>query len=120
MNSILRQEQLIAHRLRLALPLAAYGKPALVRFLRNCLSIERTSPRLTVTNVFYAGDDRGFMCHFVVDGATDASRVFVAPIGQLAFDRRHPIIREIVVYRRRNASLAAANCLLDSGAQCPR
>ena len=89
-------------------------------FFRGRLSLRRTTPPLTVTNVFYAGGDRGFMCHFVVDGASGASRAFVAPIGQLALDRRHPIIREIAVYRKRKASLAAATNSLHSGARCPR
>jgi hypothetical protein len=120
MNCALRQEEMIAHRLRLATPFAAYGKPALVRFLRSRLPLGRTSPRLTVTNVFYAGGDRGFMCHFVVDGAAGASRAFVAPIRQLALDRHHPIVREIAAHRRRKASLAAVDDSLDSAAQCPR
>ena len=120
MSCALQREEIIADRLRLALPLVAHGKPALLRFLRGRLSLGRTSPPLTVTNVFYAGGDRGFMCHFVVDGASGASRAFVAPIGQLALDRRHPIIREIAVYRKRKASLAAATDSLHSGAQCPR
>jgi hypothetical protein len=111
---------LIVHRLRLTLPLPAYGKPALVRFLRSCLPIERTSPRLTVTNVFYAGDDRGFMCHFVVDGAVGTARMFVAPIEQLAFDRRRPIIREKAARRGHNVNATVVNSLLDIGAQCPR
>ncbi len=119
MNCALRQEEMIAHRLGLALPLAAYGRPALVRFLRSRLSLERTSPRLTVTNVFYAGGDRDFMCQFVVNGATGASHAFVAPIGQLALDRRHPILRQIAAHRRRKASPAVLNGSLDRGVQCP-
>ena len=45
------------------------------RYLRGCLSIGGTSPRLTVTNVFYAGEDRGLMCHFIVEVPPWMSRV---------------------------------------------
>ncbi len=120
MHCILRQEEWIADRLRLALPFAAYGKPGLVRYLRSCLSIGRTSPRLTVTNVFYAGEDRGLMCHFLVEGAADEPRVFVAPFGQVALGRGHPIAQEIAVYRERGVNLASGMSSSGGGRQCPR
>jgi hypothetical protein len=55
-----------------------------------------------VTNVFDAGDAFGLMCQLEV-GDDDAPTIFVTPIAELAFDRRHPIAREIADYRRRRA-----------------
>jgi len=54
MNCAARHEAQLAHRLQSVLPVAARGKPALLAFLRRNISVERASPRLTVTNVFYA------------------------------------------------------------------
>jgi hypothetical protein len=63
--------------------------------------------RCTVTNVFDAGDAFGLMCQIEVgDGADPA--IFVAPIAELAFDRRQPITREIADYRRRRAQTRIA------------
>jgi|GEM_PF-1472066 hypothetical protein len=96
-----RQEEQFISRLQRMLPLTAHGRPPLLAFLRKNMSIERTSPRLTVTNVFYAGEQRGLMCHFVVSDATEMKKVFVAPIEQLAFERRQPITQEIPAHRKR-------------------
>jgi hypothetical protein len=101
------QEEKLVSRLQRALPVTAYGKPALMNFLRNRLSIERTSPRLTVTNVFSARDGGGLMCQFVVSGARAGSHPFVAPITQLSFDRRHPIASEVTSYAKRREAVAS-------------
>lgn len=106
MNFAARQEEQLVSRLQRALPLTAHGKPPLLAFLRKSMSIARTSPRLTVTNVFYAGDRKGLMCQFTIE--TEASpRVLVAPLSQIAIDRRHPIAQDIALYRIRARRFAA-------------
>lgn len=115
MNYALRQEKKLVHRLQRALPLSAHGKPALMAFLRVRVTIERSSPRLTVTNVFDAGGDRGLMCQFVVHCSEERSRVFVAPITQLAFDRRHLISQEVVAYSKRRTEGAVVTFREDDG-----
>ncbi|BGE84999.1 hypothetical protein Ms3S1_14350 [Methylosinus sp. 3S-1] len=56
--------------------------------------------RCRVTGVFDAGETFGLMCQVEI-GADAARAIFVAPIAELAFDRRRPITREIVDYCRR-------------------
>jgi len=102
-----RREEEFRLRLQRALPLPAYGKPALLSFLRNRVVNTGASPRLTVTNVFDAGESRGLMCQFIVQEATAIPCVFVAPLAQIAFDRRHPIAREVAAYRNRSS-----NCIM--------
>jgi hypothetical protein len=58
--------------------------------------------RCRVTNVFDGGDTFGLMCQIEVGDDPDPA-IFVAPIAAVAFDRRHPIAREIADYRRRRA-----------------
>jgi hypothetical protein len=58
--------------------------------------------RCKVTGAFDAGEVFGLMCQVEVgDGADPA--IFVSPIVELAFDRRHPIARAVADYRRRRA-----------------
>jgi hypothetical protein len=97
-----RDEQLLG-RLRGVLPLPAHGKPALLRFLRRHARIERSSPQLTVTNIFDAGECGRPMCQFVVNGATEHAHIFVVPLAHLSFDRRHPLYRDIAAYSERRS-----------------
>jgi hypothetical protein len=95
----LRAEQLV-QKLRRALPLVAHGRPSLTAVLARSLS-SNLMPRLTVTDVFYAGEKNGLMCRIDLGAAIDEPIVVVAPISQLAFNRRHPIARDIAAYRKR-------------------
>jgi len=63
------------------------------------------SCRLIVTNVYDTGEQSGLMCK--VDFAAGAAHcpVLVVPIALLAFDRRHPISRDVAECRRRRAEL---------------
>jgi hypothetical protein len=61
-----------------------------------------------VTNVFDASDRFGLMCQVEVGDAADPA-IFITPIADLAFDRRHPIAREIADYRRRRAQTRVAD-----------
>ena len=97
------REKQLAERLRRTLPLSAQARPSLRRFLRERIGIERCSPRLTVTNIFDSPGSSGFMCHFIVQDAREHSGIFVAPLAQLAFDRRHPLYQDISAYSERRS-----------------
>lgn len=101
-------------RLQRQLPLSAHGKPSLIAFLQRRGANVRTASRLKVTSVFRTGEACGLMCQFVLEDEPEGRRVFVAPLEQLAFDRRHPIAREIAAFgrgripRRRPAGAASS------------
>jgi len=58
--------------------------------------------------VFDAGENFGLMCQIEVGDGPDPA-IFVTPIAELAFDRRHPIVREIADYRSRRAQTRVAD-----------
>jgi hypothetical protein len=82
-------------QLREALPLAAHAKPTLLTFLRRRTANKTMAPRLTVTDVLDSRDAHGPICKFAVHDSTTPWETFFAPINQIAFDRRHPLSREI-------------------------
>ncbi len=100
-----KQERLV-RRLRRALPLSAYPRPALLAFLRTHRATGRGSPRLILVDAFDAGDAGGIMCRFAIAGVNASS--FIAPIDQLALDRRHPVAREADAHRRQSPRAGAA------------
>jgi hypothetical protein len=102
-------EEKLMWQLKCALPLPARGRPALQAYLRDRAVEVRHAPRLTVTNIFHAGEAKGLMCQFTIEGAAAGKSEFVASMQQLAFDRRHPITREIAAYRKRSADRVAIN-----------
>jgi hypothetical protein len=94
------QEEQLAWRLQCFLPLPAYGRPELLKFLRGRGTMFRVSPRLIVTGIFHAGDGKGLMGQFAVEGAEESPGLFVAPIEHLAFERGHPIVHDLAAYRK--------------------
>ena len=95
----LRAEQLV-QKLRRALPLTAHGRPSLTAALRRRLPGGCRVPRVTIIDVFDAGEKDGLMCRVDVQGAIDEPVIVVAPITHLAFNRRLPIAHEIAAYRK--------------------
>jgi hypothetical protein len=95
----------LANRLQRFLPLRAYGRPPLIGMLRRHSPYTTASSRLLVMNVFDAGEQSGLMCKVHLASGASASSVLVVPVTLLAFDRRHPISREVAEYRRRRAEL---------------
>lgn len=95
MNRAAHKDMQILTRLRLALPTHAQPRTPLLAFLRRRMSDRQIAFGLTVTNVFYTGDAEGVLCQFVVNVPAMQDRPFVAPITQIAFDRRHLISMEI-------------------------
>ncbi|MBI5314205.1 MAG: hypothetical protein HZB28_14040 [Methylocystis sp.] len=101
-----KRESLI-HSLRDALPLSARPRPALLAFLRAHGAVGRSAPRLVVIDIFDAGGTQGLMCRFEIAGKVDAPS-YVAPLTQLALDRRHPLAQRLAERRRRAPRTGAA------------
>jgi hypothetical protein len=97
----------LIHSLRRALPLSAHPRPALIAFLRERGVVGRGSPRLVILDVFDAGAAGGLMCRFAVADNEEASG-FIAPLAQVAFDRRHSMARLRPGRRRQTAGPGAA------------
>jgi hypothetical protein len=100
-----RQENLV-QSLRDALPLSARPRPALLAFLRGRGAIGRNAPRLIILDVLDAGA-QGLMCRFEIAGDVNASG-FVAPLAQIALDRRHPVVQKLAAWRRHTPRPGAA------------
>ncbi|MCQ4191400.1 hypothetical protein, partial [Methylocystis suflitae] len=79
----------LVQNLRRALPLSAHARPALIAFLRERGVIARGAPRLVILDIFDAGDAGGVLCRFAIAEDSGASS-FIAPLAQVALDRRHP------------------------------
>lgn len=82
----------LIHSLCRALPLSARPRPKLTAFLRERGIVGHGSPRLVILNVFDAGAAGGLMCRFSVANNEEASG-FIAPLAQVALDRRYSIDR---------------------------
>jgi hypothetical protein len=78
-------------RLRRTLPASGHPRSALLAELRARGAAGRAAPRLSVIDIFDAGQEGGLMCRFFV--ADQGARSFVAPLSHIAFDRRHPLAR---------------------------
>ncbi len=76
-------------RLRRSLPISAHARHPLLGYLQSKRVIGSTSPILRVVNVFFNDYDGIIMCQFTIDG-DDSTRIFVAPLTQLALSRKHP------------------------------
>lgn len=93
-----KQERLV-ERVRRALPVSAHARPALLTFLRARSAVGRGSPRLTIIDLFDAGQDRGLMCRFTIAGEGEVA-AFVAPLAQLALERRRAVASDASLRRR--------------------
>lgn len=89
----------ILQNLRRALPVSAHARPALLDFMRARGAIGNAAPRLTIIDIFDAGQDRGLMCRFSIAGEAEG-RGFVAPLAQLALIRRRVAASDASLRRR--------------------
>lgn len=80
-------------RLRRSLPASAHARQPLLGYLQSRRIIGSTSPTLRIVNVFLNDHGENIMCQFTIDGDASTS-IFVAPLTQIALDRRHPAARE--------------------------
>jgi hypothetical protein len=99
MHHARNQEDILVQRLQRALPLGARGRPALLAFLRARGIIGGIAPKLKVIGIFPSGAQSEFMCRFTVEDGVGAE-TFVAPLDQIALDRRHPVARKLDLCRR--------------------
>lgn len=76
------------------MPLAAHGRPLLMKSIRRRLPASGISSRCIVTSVFDAGEGRGVMCQVEFGGAAK-SIVLVAPIEHLSFHTRNVVAWDI-------------------------
>jgi hypothetical protein len=93
------QVERLLRRLSGVLPLAALATPALMADLRERSSTAKITWHCKITDIFYAGDEGGVMCHVIFD-QEEKEQVFLVSITHLAFDRRLPIAREIASYQK--------------------
>jgi hypothetical protein len=91
-------ERLMTH-LRNMLPLPARGTPRLIASLRDPAAAAPPTPQVTVTRIDYVGDEGGIVCHLSFNETTE-SKVVVASITHLEFDRRLQVSREIAAYQK--------------------
>lgn len=84
--------------LRGALPLSARPRAALLSFLRARGVTGRNAPRLVIVDVFDAGA-QGLMCRFEIAEESMASG-FVAPLAQIALDRRYRFVQRLAWHAR--------------------
>jgi hypothetical protein len=93
------QVERLMTQLRNMLPLPARGTPRFIAALRDPTASVPPTPQVTVTRIDYAGDGGGIVCHLSFKD-TDESKVVVASITHLEFDRRLQVAREIAAYQK--------------------
>ncbi|MGD9545486.1 MAG: hypothetical protein AB7F41_13685 [Methylocystis sp.] len=96
----------LVQSLRSALPLSARPRPALLDFLRARGASGRNAPRLVIVDIFNAGA-QGLMCRFKIADESDAAD-FVAPLAQIALDRRYRSAQRLVAHPRHASRRDAA------------
>lgn len=98
-----KDEDKLIWRLQRQLPLYAHCRPSLLGFLRARIGNVSIAPRLKITGVFRADCAGGIICKIVLDDGLAQQQVFVAPLEDLAIDRRHPIAQEIATRKPRRS-----------------
>ena len=95
-------ERLLA-RMRAALPMPARMTPRLLATVRDQDPGTPLAAACSVTEVHYAGDEGGIVCHLARDGGgdgDDGGKLIVTSITHLEFDPRLPCAREIAAYQK--------------------
>lgn len=89
------------------LPLPAFPTKELVRTLRRGGVKASTGRALSITRVFYAGDEGGIVCD--VTPGRGAKEVFIVSLTHLRIAPEHPLFAAVVAYQiARVRRLAAA------------
>jgi hypothetical protein len=92
--------QEFVHRLRSATPLTARARPSLADHLRRSVPQAARAP-LTVSDIYDGGAELGLLCLLDLRKHGDGAPCLVVPLGDLAFDRRHPLAHEIALLQKR-------------------
>ena len=87
-------------RMRAALPLPARMTPRLLATVRDQDPATPLAAACSVTQVDYAGDDGGIVCHLERGGGDEKGKLIVTSITHLEFDPRLPFAREIAAYQK--------------------
>ncbi len=104
-------------RLTEVLPLPAFVPPALMANLRGQSCAAKITLDCKITEVIYAGDEGGVMCHVTFDDKHEQKKeVFLVSITHLAFDRRLPVAREIAAYQKHRIKRIRRDNATDSSA----
>jgi hypothetical protein len=98
-DDLVRVDALLA-KMKEALPLHATPLPDLAAVMRRQRPEANLPRQWRITEVTYAGDPGGIMCHLDAGQDSGAGR-FVVSITQVTFDRRVPMAREIAAYQKR-------------------
>jgi hypothetical protein len=109
------QVERLLRKLTEVLPLPALATPALMADLRERSSAAKITLDCKVTEVIYAGDEGGIMCHLTFD-EEEKEEVFFVSITHLVFDRRLPAAREIAAYQRHRIKRIRRNNATDASA----
>jgi hypothetical protein len=102
-------------RLTEVLPLPALVPPALMANLRGQSSAAKLTRDCKITEVIYAGDEGGVLCHVTFDDE-QKKEIFLVSITHLAFDRRLPVAREIAAYQKHRVKHIRRDSANDSSA----
>ena len=87
-------------RMRAALPLPARMTPRLLATVRDQDPATPLAAACSVTQVDYAGDEGGIVCHLERGGGDEKGKLIVTSITHLEFDPRLPFAREIAAYQK--------------------
>src|SRR5579859_3027588 len=80
------------------LPIAAFPTKQLVRTLRREGVKASTDRALSITRVFYAGDEGGIVCD--VTPGRGAKEVFIVSLTHLRLTQHHALCSAVVAYQR--------------------
>ncbi|HEY1294039.1 MAG TPA: hypothetical protein VGJ60_13250 [Chloroflexota bacterium] len=88
----------LLEQLQYQLPIPAFPTKELVRILRRGGVKTSTERALSITRVFYAGDEGGIVCD--VTPRHGAKEVFIVSLTHLRIAPHHPLFPSIVAYQR--------------------
>jgi hypothetical protein len=109
------QVERLLRKLAEVLPLPALATPTLMADLRKRSPTAKITLDCKVTEVMYAGDEGGIMCHLTFD-EKETDEIFLVSITHLAFDRRLPAAREIAAYQKHRIKRIRRNNSTDAPA----
>jgi len=94
------QVERLLGRMRAALPMPARMTPRLLATVRDQDPGTPLAAACSVTEVHYAGDEGGIVCHLARGGSDENGKLIVTSITHLEFDPRLPVAREIAAYQK--------------------
>jgi hypothetical protein len=96
----LEKTEMLMERMGAALPMRARVSTDALQVLRDKSPETDFSRQCHVTDLRYAGDEGGILCHLDF-GVHGSKSMQIVSITHLAFDRKNPLWREIEGYKKR-------------------